>query len=300
MQKTTSGYAYLFITVFFFSTLETVSKTMTGQINAFQSNFIRFFIGGAVLFAILLFRKEAEVKPHDLLPLLGIGVLNIVCSMNLLQLALYQPGSSAAVVAVIFSSNPIFVALFSAMIEKEKLSLVKVLSLLCGICGIITVFIPQLTGAQTGVLSPLLAAGAAVLYGLYTVLGKRLSSRIGSLKMNAYSFLMGSAAMLPCLLLMELPVFSFDPSALPKVLYLSIFVTGLAYLTYFIGLERTGASKGSLVFFLKPVLASVIAVIFLGESLTPNVIFGAVFVLLAIGLVVYGERLFPLNSKAGK
>jgi len=37
------------------------------------------------------------------------------------------------------------------------------------------------------------------------------------------------------------------------VVYLSVFVTGIAYLIYFMGLFRTGAGSGSVVFFLKPV-----------------------------------------------
>jgi len=67
--------------------------------------------------------------------------------------------------------------------------------------------------------------------------------------MNAYSFLIGSLILLSVLLIKGLPAFKFDCSAWPQVVYLSVFVTGIAYLIYFMGLVRTGAGSGSVVFF---------------------------------------------------
>lgn len=61
------------------------------------------------------------------------------------------------------------------------------------------------------------------------------------------------------------PVFSLDYSISGWVICLSVFVTGFAYHAYFTGLTIAGAGNGSLVFFFKPVLASVPAILFLGE-----------------------------------
>jgi drug/metabolite transporter (DMT)-like permease len=126
---------------------------------------------------------------------------------------------------------------------------------------------------------------------LYTVLGRRVVAQVGSLRMNAYSFLFGSLMTIPLLLLLDIPVFQFDVTILPQILYLSIFVTGIAYLTYFMGLAQAGASKGSLVFFLKPIFASFIAVIFLGERLDITLIAGTVLVLAGIAVALFGDKL---------
>jgi len=106
---------------------------------------------------------------------------------------------------------------------------------------------------------------SAGLYGLYTVVGRRASSKIGSIKMNAYSFLIGSLILLSVLLIKGLPAFKFDCSAWPQCISLGLCHRYcLSYL--FMGLVRTGAGSGSVVFFLKPVLASVFAIVFLGEK----------------------------------
>jgi drug/metabolite transporter (DMT)-like permease len=145
-----------------------------------------------------------------MLSVVAIGILNVVLSMNILQLALYVPGSKASVSAVIFSSNPIFVTIFSAIADKEKIKLYKAVGLLIGIAGIFTVFFDKLEFNLSVYKSVLLVLSAAIFFGVYTVLGRNVSNRIGSLKMNSYSFIIGSLIMLPLLIVYRIPLFTFD------------------------------------------------------------------------------------------
>jgi drug/metabolite transporter (DMT)-like permease len=57
------------------------------------------------------------------------------------------------------------------------------------------------------------------------------------------------------------------------------------------GLTRTGAGSGSMVFFLKPVLASVFAIVFLNEKITLNLVLGTVLTLLGMAVMLYWERI---------
>ncbi len=287
MKQNKFGYIYLAITILLFSTYEVVSKTIVGSINPFQINFIRFLIGGLVLFVILLFKKDLKIGRNDFFTVVFIGILNVVISMNLLQLSLYVPGAMASAVAVIFSSNPIFVMIFSAIIDKEKIKPYKIIGMILGMLGIFIVFADKLKIGLSGFESLLLVLASAIIFGLYTVLGKRTSVKIGSLKMNSYSSIAGSLVLLPFMLIMGMPVLNFNYSAIPEVLYLSVAVTGIAYFTYFKGLSIIGASKGSLVFFLKPVLASIIAVIFIGEKLTVYLFLGILMIMAGIYISLF-------------
>ncbi len=291
MKKWNLGYVYLLITILLFSTYEVVSKTIAAQISPFQLNFVRFFLGGLVLLVILLIRGQAAITKKQALQLLLLGTMNTAIVFNLMQYALALPGASAAVGAVIFSSNPIFVNLFAALIEKERISVSKVVGLAIGVIGISVVFLDKFSVGASAWLSPLLVLLAAIGFGLYSVLGRKIVAQVGSMRMNAYSFLFGSLVMVPFLLIAKIPVITFDLEILPKILYLAIFVTGIAYLTYFLGLAQAGASKGSLVFFLKPVFASFIAVIFLNEKLSLTLVLGTLLVLMGIGVALFGERI---------
>lgn len=282
LKKQNLGYLYLLNTIFFFSTYEVVSKTLVGVMDPFQVNFIRFFIGGFILLVFVLIKNDLAVNRQEFFLLLSTGFLNVVLSMNLLQFSLYIPGSKAFISAVIFCSNPIFVTIFSALIEKERLGKYQVACLITGLAGIIIVFLHKFDYTIFDFKSPFLALLSAAAYGLYTVLGRKVSVRIGSLKMNSYSNLLGSFMLLPILVLLETPVFKFDSSAIPQMFYLSVLVTGFAYFTYFKGLSILGAVRGSLVFFIKPVLAFIIAAVFLGERLTINVFLGTLLIIASI------------------
>lgn len=291
MKKYNVGYLFVMVTVIFFSTYEVVSKTIMGRVDPFQINFLRFFIGGALLFLFLLLKRDIKIDRKSLAIVALTGILNVVFSMNLLQLSLSTVGAKASIVAVIFSSNPIFVSIFAAIVDREGIPLFKVLGMFLGILGIAVISADGLDFQNINIISPFLALMSAILYGLYTVVGRRASSKIGSLKMNAYSFLIGSLALLPFLLIKGIPIFEFDYSATLSVVYLSVFVTGIAYLTYFMGLTRTGAGSGSMVFFLKPVLASIFAIIFLDEKITLNLMLGTVLTLLGMAVMLYWERI---------
>lgn len=291
------GYIYILTTIILFSTYEVVSKTLVGKVDPFQINFLRFFIGGILLFFVALAKGDIAIKAKELGQVAIIGIINVLFSMNLLQLSLNMPNSKASVVAVIFSSNPIFVTIFAVLIDRERIKLHKIIGLMFGVFGVIMISLNGFKLDMLNLKSSLLALLSALLYGLYTVLGGKVSSKIGSLKMNAYSFLLGSLVLLPFLIFFKLPVFKFDYSATFQILYLSLFVTGIAYLTYFVGLTLTGASKGSLVFFLKPVLASIFSVFILGERITINLVFGTILIIFGITLVLYWNKIMTRASQ---
>ena len=63
------------------------------------------------------------------------------------------------------------------------------------------------------------------------------------------------------------------------VLFLSLADTALAYVLYYFELMNTSAQKGTMAFFLKPVLACLLAVIFLGETINMYMLLGTALVL---------------------
>lgn len=297
MNKNTTGYIFLLFTILFFSTYEVVNKIIGPHIDAFQINFLRFFFGGLLLLVFALIKKEAGIGIRDFLLCCVLGILNVVISMGLINISLRVENASAAVTAVLFSCNPIFVSLFSSLIDKEPMNRRKVIALMLGIAGTLLISCNKMQLNLSALLSPVLAMLSAVFFGLYSVLGKKLSNKIGSLRMNAYSFLGGSLILLVLLIITKRPVFTFDISITLWVLYLAFFVTGLAYLSYFAGLSRIGAGKGSLVFFLKPVFAAVLAIVFLHERMTIISVIGA-FIILTGVWIMWGKQI--ASSKKSK
>ena len=126
----------------------------------------------------------------------------------------------------------------------------------------------------------LLSLLAAVSFGLYSALGKRRIEKIGDVPQTSLSFIFGSLVMLVVMLIMDKPIISgIGWGDVPLIIYLGVFVTGIGYYFYFEAIHACGPSNASIVFFLKPIFAPIIAFIVLKEPITINIIIGLVFIL---------------------
>ncbi|HYF84176.1 MAG TPA: DMT family transporter [Clostridia bacterium] len=285
------GYVLLGITVLLFSTLEVVTSTLKGIVNPLQLTFLRFLIGGIVLLPMVIKRKE-KMQAKDLLFFLGLGILNILISMGSLQLAISMGKASTA--AILISSNPIFVLLFSSFLLKEKVTFERIACILLGMVGIILIIYKGNVGGDTAI-SLTLGIIASLTFGLYTVLGKLKSEGISSITMICLSSIFGSLLYVPILLMNGIPLFYIPQGAFLKILYAGVFLSGVAYITYMEALRILTASKGAMVFFLKPVIASMLAVAFLGENLNLKTVIGMLLVLIGVSI-----NFFKINFKTAE
>ncbi|MDA3900698.1 MAG: DMT family transporter [Spirochaetes bacterium] len=292
MSQHSWGYLYLFITILLFSTYEVISKTLIGSVSPLQINLYRFYFGGAILFVFLLYKRNISISRQNLLLCTAVGILNVVISMNLVLLSVWVEGGRASVTAALISTNPLFVLIIASWFDNEKLTIHKIIGIV--LCFIGVGFIFKDTFSETGSFySAILALGASLSFAIYTVTGKKLSVRMGSAKMNCYSFLAGATVLLILMHIFKMPILVYKTAPLPQLLYLGIMVTGVAYIAYFKGLTIVGAGKGSLLYFLKPVLASIFAMIVLSEKATIGFIVGTLLILSGL----YTAILMRNNSK---
>lgn len=285
-QEKRVGYLSLIVTICLFSTFEVTSKFLSPHMLPIQISFTRFFLGGLVLlpFAIhRLVRSRIRLRLGDFIKFAVLGLVNIVVSMGLIQLGLVY--TNASVCAILFSVNPLFVMLFARIILKESLSLPKIIGLSLGILGLAILFIDSLAQKTSTPFGLLLILGSAICFALYTVLGKRLINKeLDSLIVTSFSFIIGSAFLIPIQLAMGISLVPDVAAVIPQVLYVSIFVTGIAYVCYFEGLSRLEAGAGSMLYFAKPALASILSVAILHERVGIRLIVG--IVVIAMGIFV--------------
>ena len=262
--------------------MEVAAKYTGGAFNSIQLTFLRFLIGGLMLlpFAISDLKKRGHsLTAGDLGYLLFLGVISISISMTLLQVSMI--GINANLAAIIICTNPLFTMIFAHFVADDPFTKRKAVVLLLMLIGLVIVANPA--EVLSGGIDPLYlgcAVVAAVTFGLYTAYGKRRIASIGGMAQNAFSFLFGCAVLLPVMLIADIPIFGgISAQTLPVLLYLGIFVTGLGYYFYMKAIELGGPSVASIAFFLKPVIAPILAFIVLGEPITANLIVGVLFIL---------------------
>jgi drug/metabolite transporter (DMT)-like permease len=294
------GYLYIALAAFLFSTMEIALKLYSLGLNPIQLNLLRFSAGALVLLgpSINSLRKKGlRLGRSDFAFFALTGLLCVVVSMTLYQLAVTQ--GRASLVAVLFSCNPVFVIPLAALFLGEGLSGKTALSLAASLVGMALIAVPLFSSKAGGEGSAVvLSLLSALVFALYGIVGKTKSSRYGGLVLTCMSFIMGCLELLALIAISHIapvdvalrgaglsgfasiPIFSgFRLSGLPGFLYIAIFVTGLGFAFYFLGIDTMGATKGSFVFFIKPALAPLMALAVLGEALSPSMIGGILLIL---------------------
>lgn len=286
------GLIYLVITICLFSTFEVTSKGLSAHMGPTQITFTRFLIGGIVLlpFAIArMARKRIRLTGIDFAKAGALGIVNIVISMGLIQWGLVY--ANASVSAALFSVNPLFVMLFARPLLGERITAPKAAGLLLGIAGIAILFADGVSEKTSTPFGLVLILASSVCFALYTVLGKKLITRdVDSLIVTTFSFLIGSACMVPIQLAMNVPLIPDVMPVMPQLLYMSVAITGIAYVTYFEGLSRLDAGAGSTLYFAKPAMASLLAVALLGERVSAQMVIGILVVAAGIFAAQTGKN----------
>ncbi len=293
------GYMYITLTTLIFSTMEIALKLVSNNFNPIQLTFTRFFIGGLFLlpFAIVsLHKKQKYLSKKDLLYFAFLGLLGIVISMCLYQLAILT--TKASVVAVLFSCNPVFVTILAFLLLKENIHKSNVLALILEIIGSLIIIDPFNT--KLNIFGVLLTMASTLIFALYGVYGKRKCLKFGGIVVTCFGFIFGSLEMLILIglshisyisnifannnvlsIFSSIPLFTgYSMKTLPVIIYICIINTGLGFAFYFKAMEETSAQTTSLVFFFKPILAPILALILLHEVIPFNMIIGIVFILL--------------------
>ena len=293
------GYMYITLTTLIFSTMEIALKLVSNNFNPIQLTFTRFFIGGLFLlpFAIVsLHKKQKYLSKKDLLYFAFLGLLGIVISMCLYQLAILT--TKASVVAVLFSCNPVFVTILAFLLLKENIHKSNVLALILEIIGSLIIIDPFNT--KLNIFGVVLTMASTLIFALYGVYGKRKCLKFGGIVVTCFGFIFGSLEMLILIglshiyyisnifannnvlsIFSSIPLFTgYSMQTLPVIIYICIINTGLGFAFYFKAMEETSAQTTSLVFFFKPILAPILALILLHEVIPFNMIIGIVFILL--------------------
>lgn len=296
MSSSRSGYVYIVLCAIIFSTMEVMLKTVQGVFAPLQITCLRFLVGGVLLIPFArssMKKKGASLARADLVFFALTGFLCVPFAMVIYQMSVVY--TRASIVALIFSCNPIFVTVLAHFVLGEEIRRNQILALLLELTAALIIIDPL--HSKLSPLGAVLAILSAALFALYSVIGKKRTPRFGGITVTCMSFLFGAAELTLLLLLgrtdagaaiysalgltifIDVPLFSGIPaSALPSLLYICAINSAAGFVCHMKAMEKSSAQEASLIFFLKPMIAPVFALIFLHESISGTMLLGiAVF-----------------------
>jgi drug/metabolite transporter (DMT)-like permease len=259
----------LVVTVVFWSFNFTVVKyALTNGWEPLSYSSVRFAVG-AVLFSAFTWGREGalHVRRADALLMLAAAVAGIW--LNQVSFSYAVRLTTAATVALMFGTLPIFVALISQAFRLEHLRLRHWLATVISFAGVGLVALGSSGGLGGDLGGILLGLVASATWAAYSVAMGPLMRRYSPYRISAFMLLVGSV---PLLASAAGQIASQDWSELGGLAW-AAFVYSLFFslvftnIMWFTAIDRVGAARASLYANLQPFLGAFFALVVLSEDM---------------------------------
>ena len=299
------AYAGLVLTPLFWAGNAVVARGTVDSIPPLSMAFWRWVIALAILlpFGLPGLLRHRQIIRQRLGSMLALATFSVGAFNSLLYLA--ATTTTATNIALINATIPIFIALMAWLLLGDRTRPIQALGIALALLGILTVVargdLSVLTGlqAQPG---DLIMVAAVFSWGLFSVLLRRQAVPLPALTFLTTQILLGALVILP-FYLADLFLFSggFDVNGrtIPPLLYFAVFPGILAYAFWNHGVHAVGPSKAAIFMYLTPVFASVLAGIFLNESLGLFHVVGGLLILSGLLLATRAGRPTAPTHKPG-
>ncbi|ROL76591.1 EamA family transporter [Pseudomonas protegens] len=262
-------------------------RYLAGGLSPLLAASLRFLLASLALLCFLAVARIPLVRPSlkQLGQLALLGFFGIFFYNLCFFLGLQQVNASRA--SLIVALNPAVIALASWALFKERLSRRKLLGILLCLSGAALVICSRdpsaLAAGAGGWYGDLLILGCVLGWGVYSLFSKGLNQHLGPLQTVTYSILMGTLMLWATTLARG----EFDPHAIIRLdlsqglslLYLGVLGSALAYIWYYDGLRRIGATRSGVFIALNPLTAVLLGALLLGEQLSLVMGLGGVLIL---------------------
>ncbi len=224
-----------------------------------------------------------------LLALTGLSLLGTSLHFALQTIGLQW--TTAANAALYAATAPLTIAFLAVVWLGERLTARKALGLAVAVVGVVTVMGWQEVLAfelSPNLLGDLLVMASIVMWGLFTVAGKRLTDRLGALAVTAWVTVIGAVTAAPVALVdaarRDFHLAAITPRSWAAIAFLGVLCSFLATLLYFVALERAESQQVGVYLYTIPPMTALIAFLALGERLDTGFFVGSALVLVGVRL----------------
>lgn len=261
-RMTPRAWIALAVTLLLWSSAYAGIRAGLHSFNPGQLAVLRFLVASAVLaiYAWVAHFKRPLMRDLPGLTLAGaIGISFYMLALNYGEVRV-QAGAASLIVA----STPIWTALIARFMLHERLSALAWCGVAISFAGVAAIAASESGGIRLSA-HALVVLAAAIASGSYIVLQKHFLSRYSALEISAYTIWPGTLLMLPFAGGLISAINNAPFGTTMVVVYLGVFPGAIAYVTYACVLRHGTAGGTASFLYLTPVLAILIAWIWLGE-----------------------------------
>ncbi len=262
------------------------------------------FTSASMVLLIILYRQSGTLPPLNRLQLIYVFLLGLsgVAIYNLFFFFGLQ-SVEAGRGALIITSNPLWVALGSALFFGHRFHLINISGLILCILGVSIVLskgqLITLFSSSVG-MGELALLGGAISWAVYTLIGKYLMHSqhpLTPLTLVTYSSISGSI-----ILALWMLISGHDMRVTPTlnlvaaIGYLSLLGTVMGFIWFFEGVQKLGAPQSSVFVFFVPVSAILFGYLWLDERITLSLLLGAALIIGGVVMVNKTGQVKPVDA----
>ncbi|MBM3432828.1 MAG: hypothetical protein FJX92_07530 [Bacteroidetes bacterium] len=270
-EQTRAHIGVLFTNFFFALNLSLVQFLSPEPIGPYGINFFR--VGGTLilLWGLGWWKQSQTDKPirkEDWLRLIACGFTGIFLNQTLFIKGLTLTSTIHA--ALLMLSTPLVITVLAVLFLKEKLRWIQGAGLVLGLTGATVLILDRTNMGTNSLLGDGLIIINAISYAIYFILVKPLMQYYPPTQVIRWVFTFGTIGVIPLGLPQGFEGLAIGLTATEWLSLMLVVVCGtyLAYTLNIRGIQILGAGIAGSYIYLQPVFATLIALIFLEETLT--------------------------------
>ncbi len=262
-----------------------VVKYSLAEVSPMAFNSLRFMLAVAVMWYLAIYRgSKIRIQKGDAWPLFGLGILG-----NFVYQVAFIIGiewSYSANAAVMLGSGPVYVAILSHFLFKEKVTTPQVAGIITGFLGVLMLIFGK-DGFQLELksgLGDLMLFLATICWALYSLLSRNFLSRYKPLDLAVISMTSGGLS----IILAGMPwvwqtnLLALSGEAWAGIVYSGALSIGISYIIWNHGLSKVGAVRTTAFQNFVPMFGILFGFLLLDERLSWVQYLGAIFVIAGV------------------
>lgn len=285
MNKTNQARIMLIISMTIFGTLGLFVRYIplaSGELALYRAVLAAVLIG-----AFLCITKQkipfANIKKE--IPLLLFS--GVAMGINWILLFEAYKYTTVSVATLSYYFAPVIVTVVCPFLFKEKLTGKQILCFVMSTVGLVMITgIGEVGKSGTDMIGIFFGLGAAVFYATVILLNKFIKN-VEGIHRTFLQFLAAIIVLVPYVLLTSgINLGALDGAGWGALLVVGIVHTGVTYCLYFSSLKELPGQKAAILSYIDPLVAVLVSVCILGESMTMMQLFGGVLIL---GFTLWNE-----------
>ena len=284
MKKTMNARLMMIVSMAIFGTLGIFVRNI--PVSSGELALYRAVLAAVLIAAFLLVTRQriplASIKKEVPL-LLASGVAMGINWILLFQVYQYTTVSSAT---LSYYFAPVIVTVVCPVLFKEKLTGKQVVCFAMSTLGLVLITGIGDLGGGSDLIGILFGLGAAVFYATVVLLNKFIKN-VEGIHRTFLQFLAAIVVLIPYVMMTGgVTLGSMDSVGWIDLLIVGLIHTGVTYCMYFSSLKELPGQKAAILSYIDPLVAVLISVTVLGESMTLWQVVGGVFIL---GFTLWNE-----------